>query len=652
MSSAELNLEKYRIPLDEILHVTSNFSPETRIGDGGFGMVHKGELSKDGQTRTVAIKRLNQDGYQGNNEFRNELEMVSSFHHPNIIAFIGYCDEANEMIIVYDYAKNGSLDHYLQKPDKMRSLTWAQRLKICLGAAKGLKYLHSGLGEHNRVIHRDMKSANILLDDNLEAKICDFGLSRFGARNLEDTQLLTKIAGTRFYMDPLYAERSRLTKESDMYSFGVVMFEMSSGTLVYNQKCFGDDDKPQYLFDVVRSCYDDDRKAARPDKLIDPDIKDHTDMKSFHIFNKIAHKCVNLKLEQRPTMETMIRKIELALEIQLLCFYSQNHQESPATRGLDSFLIPLEEIYLATQNFNQETCIGDYEYGVVHRGQLYERWQNRTMAITRLYPKSYLRWGQDFKKELRIISSLHHQNISPFIGYCDEANERIIVHEHAVNGNVANYLENLRSKLPKLTWAQRLKICLGAARGLQCLHLVLGEESSETKGSIHCENILLDENMEAKISFFGLSRQGPTCYNPNEHISDMFSFGEIMFEILSGRRATDINKYIDVEDQFEQLQEYYRNNRLNLFIDDYIRDQIDSPCLNILIDVAYRCIKRRSHRHIITEKLTYGRWSRRRRGRGTERETPYVASSRDLQFTMNEVVERIEDATDLDAYGN
>ncbi|CAI9269060.1 unnamed protein product [Lactuca saligna] len=636
MSSSEENLEKYRIPLDEILRVTSNFSPNTRIGDGGFGMVYMGELSKDGKTRTVAIKRLNKDGYQGNNEFRNELEMVSSFHHPNIITFIGYCDEANEMIIVYDYAKNGSLDHHLQKPEKMRRLTWAQRLKICLGAAKGLKYLHSGLGEHNRVIHRDMKSANILLDDNLEAKICDFGLSRFGARNLEDTQLITKIAGTRFYMDPLYAERSRLTKESDMYSFGVVMFEMSSGTLVYNQKCFGDDENPQYLFDVVRSCYDDDKKAARPDKLIDPFIKDHTDMNSFNTFNKIAHKCVNLKLEQRPTMEKIIRKIEQALEIQL------NHDESPTTRSLDSFQIPLEEINLATQNFNHETCIGEYEYGVVHRGQLYERWQNRTMAITRLNREGYRSWGQDVNKELRMLSRFHHQNICRFIGYCEEANETIIVHEYAVNGNVADHIGHRgTNKLPNLTWAQRLKIIQGVARGLQCLHLALGEGIREIEGSVICENILLDESMEPKISFFGLSRQGPTYHEPREHISDMYSFGVIIFEILSGRRANDLKIYIREDEQFDQLQEYYRNNKLNVFIDDYIRDQIDSPCLNILIDVAYRCIKKRSHRHIMKEKQSRGRMMRRG--------PSHVPSSRDLRFTMNEVVERIEDAMELEA---
>ncbi|CAI9263150.1 unnamed protein product [Lactuca saligna] len=320
MSSSGLNLEKYRIPLAEIIRATDNFSSKTLIGDGGFGMVHKGQLSELWQNPTVAIKRLDRNGYQGNNEFLNELEMVSSFHHPNIIPFIGYCDDGNEMIIVYEYAVHGSLDRHLQDPYKRRLITWTQRLKICLGVAKGLKYLHSGVGEHKRVIHRDMKSANILLDDNLEAKICDFGLSRFGPRNQPVTQLVTKASGTRFYMDPIYNERGILRKESDIYSLGVVLFEMSSGTLAYQGRCFGDDAKPQYLVNLVRCYYDDDRLDDEVDdgldKLIDPYIKDHIEMSSFNMFNEIAHQCINIKLKERPTMDRVIEGIEEALNIQ------------------------------------------------------------------------------------------------------------------------------------------------------------------------------------------------------------------------------------------------------------------------------------------------------------------------------------------------
>ncbi|KAL4561374.1 hypothetical protein LXL04_033539 [Taraxacum kok-saghyz] len=617
MSSSVENLEKYRIPINEILRVTRNFSSETLIGDGGFGLVHKGQLSEEWQKRIVAIKRLNRDGYQGNNEFQNELKMVSSFKHPNIITFIGYCDDNNEMIIVYDYAKNASLDRHLQRPEKMRSLTWGQRLKICLGAARGLKYLHSGLGNHNRVIHRDVKSANILLDENLEAKICDFGLSRFGARNQEETQLLTKAAGTRFYMDPLYAERSRLTKESDVYSFGVVMFEMSSGTLVYHEKCFGDDDKPQYLIDVVRSYYDDDKKAAGGlEKLIDPDIKDHINMKSFHTFTKVAHECLSLKLKERPTMARIIRKIEQALTFQL------NHQESTSTittRSLDTFLIPLEEIILAIQNFNLEN----------NSGQLYGQWQNRTVIVAKLYPNKNQN-EYEIKEVLRIISSFHHQNISRFIGYFYEANERILVHEYVVNGSIASYLDEEKKR--HLTWPERLKICLGVARGLQYLHLRLGEDHKATQGNINSADILLDETMEPKICLFGFPNHGLRYYKPNEHISDMYSFGVLVFEILSGIPARELDRHVEPENQMDVLEGFYHNNQLGEFIDSNIRDQIDNRCLNIFIEIAYECIKRGKQRHIMKKQPG-----------GMDRRAP---------FTMDEVVDRIEDAADIEGNEN
>lgn len=314
MSSSRVDLEKYRIPLEEIIRATRNFSSETQIGDDGFGMIYKGQLSEHRKNYTVAIKRFNGNGYQGNSEFYKELNMVSSFHHPNIIPFIGYSDDANEKIIVYEYAIHGSLDSHLQDPNKWRCITWTQRLRICLGVAKGLKYLHSDIGK-NTVIHGDVKSANILLDEILQAKISNFGLSRFGTRNRPHTHLVTKASGKTFYLDPIYNERDEALKVSDIYSFGVVLFEISSGMPAYRARCFVDD-KEQYLLDLVRSYYDEDESGVFK-KLVDPVIKDRIDMESFHMFNDIAHRCINLDSKKRPTMDKIIAKIEKALIIQL-----------------------------------------------------------------------------------------------------------------------------------------------------------------------------------------------------------------------------------------------------------------------------------------------------------------------------------------------
>jgi len=309
-------MESYLIPLEEIKRATENFSQQRCIGGGGFGAVFKGHLSERWQNRTVAIKRLGHDSRQGEREFLNEIQMISKFNHENIIAFVGYCDEDNEMIIVYEYAINGSLDHHLQDPNKMGCITWKQRLQICIGIARGLNYLHSGLGEYKRVIHRDVKSANILLDGNLVAKICDFGLSKLGPRNQPDTQIHTKVAGTQFYLDPTYHESHILRKESDVYSFGVVLFEIMSGMLVYHERNVGDDDQRQFLMNSVRRYH-----QIEPDKIIDPHIRDEIDTRSFYTFQKVAYRCISLNLKERPTLETVIWRIEEALTFQVSIYH-------------------------------------------------------------------------------------------------------------------------------------------------------------------------------------------------------------------------------------------------------------------------------------------------------------------------------------------
>ncbi|GJX45427.1 protein kinase, ATP binding site-containing protein [Tanacetum coccineum] len=304
-------LEDSLIPLKDINLAIGVKGPETQIGDGGFGVVYKGHPSERWQNRTVAIKCLRPESYQGEYEFRNELKMIFSFNHENIIPFIGYCDEGNEKIIVYEFASNGSLDCHLKDKDKRRFLTWEHRLKICLGAARGLDYLHSGLGEDNKVIHRDVKSANILLDHNLVAKVCDFGLSKSGLVNQPQAQVYTNVAGTNFYMDPIYHESGILRKESDVYSFGVVMFELLSGMLAHHRRRLGGD-KLKPLINIVRRYYD-----YQPELLIDPLIKDKIDSRSFDTYSKVALQCISFNSKERPTMEMIVDRIEEALEFQV-----------------------------------------------------------------------------------------------------------------------------------------------------------------------------------------------------------------------------------------------------------------------------------------------------------------------------------------------
>ncbi|GJR62385.1 protein kinase, ATP binding site-containing protein [Tanacetum coccineum] len=224
--------EHLQIQLEAIKSATNNFDAANCIGSGGFGKVYKEELPHSKGKTMVALKRLDRIYGQGEAEFWKEVVMLSLYKHEKIVSLLGFCDDSKEKILVYEYVPKGSLDLYLEKDE----LNWATRLRICIGAARGLAYLHSSVGTQQRVLHRDVKSSNILLDDNWKARISDLGLSKFGPANQQFTFLVSHAVGTIGYCDPLYVETGLLTKESDVYSFGVVLFEVFCGRL-----CIGND---------------------------------------------------------------------------------------------------------------------------------------------------------------------------------------------------------------------------------------------------------------------------------------------------------------------------------------------------------------------------------------------------------------------------
>lgn len=208
----------------ELSTATKNFRETNLIGEGGFGRVFKGHLDSG---QIVAIKQLNRDGFQGNQEFIVEVLMLSLLHHPNLVNLIGYCSSGDQRLLVYEYMRMGSLEgHLFDMEPGQQPLDWSTRIKIAVGAAQGLEYLHCKANPP--VIYRDLKSANILLDENFYPKLSDFGLAKLGPVG-DNTHVSTRVVGTFGYCAPEYAMSGKLTLKSDIYSFGVVLLELITG---------------------------------------------------------------------------------------------------------------------------------------------------------------------------------------------------------------------------------------------------------------------------------------------------------------------------------------------------------------------------------------------------------------------------------------
>nr|XP_043612057.1 probable serine/threonine-protein kinase PBL25 [Erigeron canadensis] len=220
-------VEHLSIRLEDIKLATKNFDEKNFISGGGFGRVYKGELVHSGRRVMVAVKRLDRTGGQGEAQFWNEISILSDYKHENIIKLLGFSDEGDEKLLVYEYLPMQSLNMHLSSG----KLSWVDRLNVCIGVARGLKHLHTHTPSVTKqfVLHSDIKSYNILLDTKWNAKISDFGLSRVVPVVVEHNATsfhFNTVEGTKGYCDPAYINSGCLTKENDVYSFGVLLFEM------------------------------------------------------------------------------------------------------------------------------------------------------------------------------------------------------------------------------------------------------------------------------------------------------------------------------------------------------------------------------------------------------------------------------------------
>ncbi|XP_047970927.1 probable receptor-like protein kinase At5g24010 [Salvia hispanica] len=297
---ADLNLG-LKIPLSGILFATKHFDAKLMIGEGGFGKVYKGTLRNGNK---VAIKRSEAGHGQGFEEFHTEIRVLSKIRHQHLVSLIGYCDEKDEMILVYEFMENGTLREHLYG-DVNRSLSWDERLRICCEAAKGIHYLHTG--STGTIIHRDIKSTNILLDESYVAKVADFGLSHSGP--LDQTHVSTEVKGSFGYLDPEYFRCLQLTQKSDVYSFGVVLLEVLCARPAVDQEL------PREEVNLADWGMVWQRKGEL-EKVVDPCLEGKINPNSLRKFGETVEKCLQENGGDRPNMVDVLWDLEYCRQLQ------------------------------------------------------------------------------------------------------------------------------------------------------------------------------------------------------------------------------------------------------------------------------------------------------------------------------------------------
>ncbi|KAF4398465.1 hypothetical protein G4B88_025444 [Cannabis sativa] len=281
---------------NDLKHATKNFSEQTKLGEGGFGDVYKGSL-KNG--KIVAVKKLAIGKTErGKADFESEVRLISNVHHRNLVRLLGCCNSGPQLLLVYEYMPNSSLDRFLFGEQRSRNLSWSERHNIIMGTARGLAYLHEEF--HVCIIHRDIKTSNILLDDDFNPRIADFGLAKLLPQ--DRSHLSTRFAGTLGYTAPEYAIHGQLSEKADTYSYGVVVLEIISGQKSTEIRAESDSDS-QYLLQRAWNLYENKKHIELVDEKLEVDEYEKETVKKII---EIALMCVQSSPALRPTMSEVV----------------------------------------------------------------------------------------------------------------------------------------------------------------------------------------------------------------------------------------------------------------------------------------------------------------------------------------------------------
>uniref|UniRef100_A0ACD5ZEM9 Uncharacterized protein n=1 Tax=Avena sativa TaxID=4498 RepID=A0ACD5ZEM9_AVESA len=585
----------------EIERITSNYG--AIIGKGGFGEVYKGFL-EDGST--VAVKRFVRNVEE---DFAKELKVHSEINHKNVVRLVGYCAEENALMIVTEYISKGNLSHVLHHD--CIPIMLDTRLRIAVECSEALCYMHSQM--YTQVIHGDIKPANILLDDNFHAKLSDFGISRLV--NTEATLFTKHVIGSIGYMDPLFARYRRLTSKSDVYSFGIVLLELiTKKEAIVRKGEIG-------IVECFTKALATGIKRVR--ELFDIEISSQNNMKVLDGVAKLAGECLKMEMDGRPEMKDVVERLRALRKTQvqgkqMLTIFPWGWRNKPAaenngqsssvsrvdhvSQSLISNLcrqFSLGEMKSMTSNFDKSHLVGEgrssqFYYGVIDGGKtkVAIRCCKDVMDIKK------------FEEQIATAAKLRHHHLVSLVGFCGEyKNNMVLVYDYIANGTLGTRLFGYTNKKERLTWMQRLDICIGAARALHYLH-----GCSLIHLDFTTKDILLHERLVAKVTcevlpvrsskFFPRDTFGlilPSYIYPEFEIgieptekSNVYSFGVVLFEVICGQSASDHtlpgNQAIKVDRalRFKDISDK--------IVDPYLEGKIVPRCFKKFVETAKKCV--------------------------------------------------------------
>ncbi|KAF8388901.1 hypothetical protein HHK36_025582 [Tetracentron sinense] len=539
----------------EVVSITNDF--QKVIGKGGFGTVYYGYLNDNTE---VAVKMLSLSSTQGSKEFQTEAQLLMRVYHRNLASFVGYCNEGSNMALINEYLANGNLQDYLTGEN---ALSWEERLRIAVDAAQGLEYLHNGCKPP--IVHRDVKTANILLDENLQGKIADFGLSKVFPDE-GGTHVSTMVVGTTGYLDPEYYISNKLNEKSDVYSFGIVLLELITGLPAFIKTSSERIHIVQWVSPMlargeIRNIAD--HRAHNFYRNYVSQFPPSSLLTFLIVCFFMANQLVSSTMNTTPLLPYSSMAIMLSIKLngnnyllwrnqilpllesqELLGFIDGTAQQPFATmtqedgtqvinpehciwRLTDRFVLSLinssltEAAMIMTmdrQNAFEVWTVLDESYA--HKSKNQELQLREELQVIKRDSSSISDHLQKFRaicdqllaigspvldtNKAQLLMRVYHRNLTSFVGYCNEGSNMALIYEYLANGSLQNYLT---AGEDVLSWEKRLRIAIDSAQGLEYLHT--GCKPPIVHRDVKTANILLDDKWQGKIADFGLCKVFP-----------------------------------------------------------------------------------------------------------------------------------------------